>query len=370
MTHHVPDWHGVQIYYYEEDKDGLILDCVRPLFERLRPEVEQLCFTRHWRRGPHLRLGILTTGKTFRDVVRPEVETTVGRYLATHPSTARVDEEKLLAVHRQLALEEHERGPLVPFYPDNSIQYDPFDRRIDVLGSEAAARLLERFYDETNQVAFEMLDHVRRGHSRLTVALDLMFATAHAMWPDIRRGFISYRSHAEGFIVRASNPEGRRARCEETYRSRSAALKQRLTAILEILDSGSRDNRRGEVPFIVEWVAIMERFRALVEPLIAAGDISFSAGEAQQENRTWDPELLRHSTFHRLLQSNSARLTFMREDLGFLCYRWMLNLLYLHLNRIGIRPVERFMLCYLAASTVEDLFGISANDFVAAEPGR
>lgn len=370
MTHQALQWHGAQIYYYDEDKDNLILDCVRPLFERLGPAVERRSFTRHWLRGPHLRLGILTTGEHFRDVVRPEIEANAGRYLAECPSTIPVDEEKLLAVHRRLAVEERQTGPFEPLYPDNFIQFEPYDRRIDVLGSEAAAGLLERFYDETNQIAFQMLDHVRSGGNRSTLALDLMFATAHAMWPGIQRGFISYRSHAEGFIVRASDPEARRARCDEIYESQAEGLKRRLAANLEALDGRSGTAESATIPFVVEWVTTLERIREAAEPLIAAGDISFSAGRSSDERRTWDRELLGHSTFHRHLQSNSARLAFMESDVDFLRFRWMLNMLYLHLNRIGLRPVERFLLCHLAASTVEDHFGISANDFVAMEPAR
>jgi hypothetical protein len=357
-------WHCAQIHYYDGDRtDDLILDCVRPLLQALAPDIERGFFLRHWLRGPHLRVCLSAPEATFREVLRPRLEAIVGSHLAGHPSKVAIDETSLLAAHRQLAAREQEEGPLAPLEPDNSIRYRPHDRRLRVLQSEAAACLLEDFYCETTPLVFDMLDHVRAGgrSARLTLALDLMLATAHTQWPDIRRGFISFRSHAEGFIVQAADPAARRAQCQETYRSQADRLGKRLGAILDGLDQ----HREG-VPFVGSWVACLARFRAAADALIAAGEVSFAAADPREGDARWDPSLLQHSRFHQLLQDNGARLAFMREDPGFLGFRLMLNYLYLHLNRLGVRPFERGLLCHLAAATVEDRFGISAEDFVAA----
>ncbi|RZQ63941.1 thiopeptide maturation pyridine synthase [Amycolatopsis suaedae] len=354
------EWQGIQVYYYEENKDGLILDCVRPLFDRLAPRVEQLFFTRHWLRGPHLRLSFHADEALRAGLIVPETERAVTRYLAEHPSTAEFDERELLATHRAVAVQEQEPGPLEPLHPDNSLRYAPHDRRIQVLGSTAAAELLEGFYTATNAMVFAALERVRAGESRLTLALDLMMATAHAMWPGIDRGFISYRSHAEGFIVRAADPAARRASCDEMYRSQAAALRERLVAVLDTLDNGT-----DSVPFVTDWVTVLRGFRERAEPLIASGDLTFAAAERGYAQRDWDPAMLEHSTFHRLLQGDGGRMEQLQRDPAFLGFRFALNYLYLHLNRIGIRPVERFLLCHLIAGAVEDHYRISANDFVA-----
>ncbi len=34
-------WHSAHIYYYEPDKDALLLDAIRPLLHQLRPVVER-----------------------------------------------------------------------------------------------------------------------------------------------------------------------------------------------------------------------------------------------------------------------------------------------------------------------------------------
>ncbi|GAA4874115.1 thiopeptide maturation pyridine synthase [Saccharopolyspora cebuensis] len=355
-------WRGLQVYFYAEDKDDLLLDCVRPLFGRVAARTERLLFTRHWLRGPHLRLAF----RAPDDTVVPTAEREITRYLAAHPSTARVDERALLATHRRLAEQEQEPGPLTPLHPDNSVQHAPHDRRVPVLGGAAAAALLEDFYHETNDTAFDMLAHVRAGGDRLVLALDLMLATAHALWPGIDRGFISYRSHAEGFIVRAADPAARRAFCEERYRAQSLLLRERLTAVLACLDGGG-----GDVPFITDWVAVLARYRAAAEPLIGSGELSFAAAQRSPEQggaerRGWDEGMLAHSTFHQLLQGEGGRMEQLQRDPAFLGYRFALNYLYLHLNRIGLRPVERFLLCHLISDAVEEHYGISAHDFVAS----
>ncbi len=84
-------WHSAHIYYYEPDKDALILDAIRPLCHQLRPVVERAYVIRHWRQGPHLRLHVRTDPQTWATTVQPQLEHTIGDYL---------------------------RGPLTPWYPD------------------------------------------------------------------------------------------------------------------------------------------------------------------------------------------------------------------------------------------------------------
>jgi hypothetical protein len=43
-------------------------------------------------------------------------------------------------------------------------------------------------------------------------------------------------------------------------------------------------------------------------------------------------------------------------------YRLVLNYMYLHFTRLGLTPIERFLLCHLTANAVEDCYGISAME--------
>lgn len=171
-------WQSAHVYYYDEQKDALLLDCIQPLFAQARPITPRLFFVRHWLRGPHLRLRFYCSSMQFAATLKPLIESTVGGYLRQHPSTTRLDEEQLKPLYATLARQEQETGPLFPLYPDNSIQYLPYDRRLQVLGSEALASLLEDFYVDTNDLAFAMLAYLRQGHSLLTLCFDLMITVA------------------------------------------------------------------------------------------------------------------------------------------------------------------------------------------------
>src|SRR5262249_1734713 len=64
---HAPNhWHSTQIHYYDDDKDGLLLDAVRPLIDDVAADVERVFFVRHWLRGPHVRLCVLAGDDVFR----------------------------------------------------------------------------------------------------------------------------------------------------------------------------------------------------------------------------------------------------------------------------------------------------------------
>ncbi len=348
-------WHNVCVYY-ADNQDDLVLDCIRPLFGGLgqRPRF----FVRHWLRGPHVRLRVLETTDCFDRAVMPVITDQVGGWLATHPSMACLDESELLAVHEWLARRERELGPLSPFYPDNSIQRLPCDRRIDVLGSEAAASLLEDFYVDTNELVFAMLEHIRGGANRLSLALDLMWATAHGPRSSITRGYVSYRSHTEAKIMTAEDPEALRSFFAEHYRTRAPALIERLGQVLATLDGHG-----GDVPFVRDWAQAMNRLRRRAWPLLDSGDLTLPTSSPG----VWfNDEVTAHSAFHQALAANPAFLEMMRTSQGFHLYRVVINCLYLHLTRLGITPFERSLLGYLAAETVEERFGVSAIDHVLA----
>src|SRR5437660_4465384 len=247
-------WRNASIYYYDKEKDHLLLDCVRPVFATLAPALQNAFFVRHWLRGPHVRLCFLTTDEVMQKVVKPCLEERVGAYVHTHPSQTVLDEEKMRAIYQNMAQLEQEAGPILPLYPDNTIQYLPYDRRLHVLKNDLLASIIEQFYVEANEFVFNMLDAIRRGEDRLLLSLDLLFTTAHKMiWP-ITRGIISYRSHAESFIARTPNPAAMRDFFEKKYQLYASELTARLRQLLEALDC-----HNDTFPFILEWGALVER---------------------------------------------------------------------------------------------------------------
>jgi hypothetical protein len=66
------------------------------------------------------------------------------------------------------------------------------------------------------------------------------------------------------------------------------------------------------------------------------------------------------STFVRELMTNRHFHDHVLPSAPFRHYRLLLNLLYLQLTRLGVRPAERFLLGHLIANTVEDVYGLDA----------
>ncbi|MET8146127.1 thiopeptide maturation pyridine synthase [Sphaerisporangium sp. NPDC005288] len=369
-----PAWHCAHVYYHAPDKDGLLLDAVRPLLDGLRGRVEAAYVLRHWRQGPHLRINVKAAPPVWREVVRPRIDEVVGAYLREHPSTTVLDPDQSLTRHRLMAVREQEHGPLTPWPPDNSIRDAPYDSRRHVLGSEEAVELLTAFYADSTPLLFAMLDHVRAGEDgKLGLALSLMLTVAHTSHP-IARSYLSYRMHAEGFITWAADPDAARAGFERDFAQRREALTGRVRDVVAALD----DPAAPPVPFVREWAALLERYRARAGALMDQGRLPqpmTRPGEAL-EARLGDLPVPRREPgeLQRLIFDSAAYHEAVFTDPGFLRYRVLLNYTYLHLTRMGLTPLDRFRMCHLLADAVEEVYGVSALDslrrFAAAREPR
>jgi hypothetical protein len=348
-------WHSIHVHYYDSDKDALVLRAVRPLFRRVADRVAAAYFTRHWRQGPHLRLHLRCDDDTFATVVWPAARDIVGDFLARHPSTRRLDPDRELAAHQGLAALEGEAGPLLPWYPDNSVRVAPYDAREQALGGPDLAAFLADFHTATTGFAFRVIEEVS-GPGRVAVGFDLMIAAAHVLSGlELTRAFVSFRSHAEGFLCgEFPDSAGLRAAWDAHYAGNRAALVDRIGAVTAALAAGS-----AALPYVHDWLTVVQPLRDRAARLAADGALSGGADAAGEAM------LGAVSPFHRTLFAN-PKWPGTRSSPDFVTYRLMLSLTYLLMTRVGITPGERFLLCHLAANAVEDRYGISAVALVDA----
>lgn len=357
-----PAWHCVHVYYHAPDKDGLLLDAVRPLLDGLRGDIEAAYVLRHWRQGPHLRINVKATPAVWERVVRPRVDEVIGAYLREHPSTAALDPAGSLPRHRLLAMREQERGPLTPWPPDNSIREAPYDSRRHVLNTDEEAELLAAFYVDADPLLFDMLEHVRAGHDGKTgLALSLMLTIAHTS-QRIDRSYLSFRMHAEGYLTWAADPDAARASFDRAYQERREALTRRVRDVVACLD----DPGAPPVPFVREWAALLDRYRPviaemledgrLVQPVLEPGQ-AFTARPGEPPAPQREP-----SELQRLVFDSPAYHAAIFASPAFRRYRVLLNYTYLHLTRLGLTPLDRFRTCHLLANAVEDVYGLSGLD--------
>ncbi|MFD5066806.1 thiopeptide maturation pyridine synthase [Streptomyces sp. NPDC058369] len=362
-------WRSFHVHYYEQDRNALLLDAVRPFVERIAPQVNGVHYLLHWLRGPHVRLHVDAAPEVFDSLVLPALDELVRGHLAARPSTAVVDTAAMLAQHERLAGLEHEAGPLSPLLPDNTVHEAPYDRRLHVHGGPQAADLLADFYNETTPFAFEMIERLRGGAQLAGLAFDTMIASAHGLsGVELRQGFVSFRSHAEAFLSWWPEAEGLREAWDRHYAAHSGLLATRVRAVLRSVEAAEKAPGAGGSGLVPRWLAaaapVLRRGRAL----IAAGDLSMDPPWAGRTSLD-DPEvaeLARRSTFHNHRRPEGVEV----DRLWFDQYRLTLNYTYLHLTRLGLSPVERFLLCHLAANTAEDLYGVPATGVLLPAPGE
>lgn len=362
----VAAWHSVHIHYHD-NPDELILDAVRPLLDRLSPHVDKAYWIRHWQRGPHLRLNLRTTPRAWDEIVHAALQEIIGGYLAVHPSTTVLDEPAEAARHERLAVQEWETGPLRPWVPNNTIRYEPYDARLHVMGSQTCADLQADFHTDTTELVFAILAAVRGGADRLVIALALMFAYARiSLEPGITRGYMSYFSHATAFFNRRGSPKSVQAEFDRHYERSRKSLAELLNEALNTIEANGTIT-----PFITHWVSIARRYRQRSEPLIANGQIQWRHLDDQPLGNMF------RGTGTGILadvRANDAWRTEVYESTWNQSHRLVLNFQYQLLSRLGIVPAQRYLLCHLAARTVQDVYGVSAVEqfrrFLDAHPNR
>ncbi|GAB1819011.1 thiopeptide maturation pyridine synthase [Herbidospora sp. RD11066] len=332
--------HSLQIRYYDPDKTGLILDCVRPLFEHL----DDPSFVRHWRRGPHLRLDFRAASDDRLLVV---TEAITG-YLRKHPSTTLLDPDEYLEPHRLLAIREHETGPLTPWYPDNTLQAEPHDDRMRIFGGRPLADLVDTAAAESSLLAFGTLDRIRTGELALFgVAIDLMVAVAHVSVPPIGRGYMSYRSHVSAAIAASENPDAITVAFDAKYRENARGLRATVVDVVRTIDDGE------PAQHVQDWIAFTHRQKERALPLLANAEIDLDT-----PGQPADPRRHPVDYFDVLMSTDRYRTEVLESD-WFRAHRLAVNLLYAHLARLGVTPIQRHLFCHLIASAVEEEWGVS-----------
>lgn len=348
-------WRSVNVFHHDSDRTDLLLDAVRPFVTAVAPSVSRVYYQPHWRRGPNVRIPIEASAETFDDVVRPAVADVLEEYVRAHPSAVALDERAAHAQHVRLAEQERERGPLTPWAPNNTVEIEPHDQRLHVLGGPAAADLLADYYVDTNDIVFEILDWVRGGGSKMALAVDLFIGAANRFLPPVTYGYLSFRGHADAFM--AKMPDGLRERFDRVYEANAEHFRQRVVEITAAADHHD----------VIRFSALLDsllRHRNQANELIKSGELALNTdenGDPEAWGSTWSAWSDR-SPFHRVLGGHRAAADQLGDWNAFQQYRVVLNWLYLNMYRLGIGELERNLICHVVSRAVEDVHGVTAMD--------
>ncbi|MDT0303590.1 thiopeptide maturation pyridine synthase [Streptomonospora wellingtoniae] len=344
-------WQAIHVHYSDDNQDRLILDAVRPLFERVAADVPEAYFTPHWRRGPHLRLLFRAGDEVFHDVVRPAARDVVGAFLRDRPATTKLDEARVLPLHERLAEREGEKGPLRPFQPNNTLTVERYDPRLHMLGNRETAELQARFYVAATPLAFAMIEGTPDPGDRRRLAFALLIATVHAFTATgLAQSYATFRSHAEAFLATTPGGEEYRSEWDAQYTRYAERFETELVEALATVD-GHRDS----VPFLRQWVDTMRPVERDVRALQHVGTLHMPPADLSAPR----------SEFHRALAASPGAAAVLQGP-EFTVFRQLINYFYLHLTRIGLSAMERNALCHIAANTAERHYGMTALEMFAA----
>lgn len=351
-------WQSIHLYYYDNNKDDLLLDCIRPLFATLRERgwLERCYFTRHWRGGSHIRLQMYADAERFRSEIEPYVRKTVEAYLQAHPSTVQIDEQAARKQYERRSLAAPVASAYVPLRPNNSLESADYEDLSATVGSASAASLLEEYYVETTDLAFTLLEHTRNNYTaRLNVCFDQLVAlVATSPFLSIKRAYMSYRSHVEAYITcepQIEEPRARRSRLESAYAQRHAVILKRVQRLLASIEQTPE-----QLPvWLASAIEIYQRYGQRAFQEANAGTLRLKTNEDFEAQK--DHVRLEESAYRTAVVNNVAVLQASNTPV-IVAHRIELNFLYLQLSRIGMLNEDRYILDYYIASAIEEIFAI------------
>ena len=317
-------------------QDELILGLLRDVVDA---SASPVTFTRHWRRGAHLRVD-WKPGAGADDGHGIAIEERLREWVRLHPSKDPQDESQYLEQATLLARLEHYDGQLLPRAPNNTVMPGRWLTRARSLGSEEAAEAWQHFDVACNAVVFALVEQ-RRSDPHATMIAALMFATAQEFFPPLESGYLSFRSHVEAFLANTRDGECVRA----GWRSRYRGVQSRLRGELDRVRSESHS-----VP-VQAWLAAAAELTRVSIGLVSSGKLAMPVFDPRRAG-------MDGSSFHTELSQDEAAVESLALSQQFTAYRVALNGLYRVFARAGLAPLERFEWCYLASRTVEDHFQI------------
>ncbi|GAA2094592.1 thiopeptide-type bacteriocin biosynthesis protein [Streptomyces albiaxialis] len=275
------EWLSAHVYH-AGNRIPLLVECVDPLFARLRAEglADGCYFLRHWLEGPHIRLRIRPADGALPRVLE-EVEAAVHAFLRRRPSVYDPENDLSDAQYRQRFLLEfseeqwQERyGPdlvRMPRRPNNSLAYVAYEPELERYGGPAGVELAEWQADRSSALVLELLKAARTHIKsvRLGIAGQVMAALALGLLEDVPRtaAFLEWRVAAWEHLFR-----DRHAEYEAAYRRMAPSLGTRVEDLYEGVVRGRTERLAG---FVRQWAEHGAELREPVDAAAARGELRF-----------------------------------------------------------------------------------------------
>ncbi|HEU4711118.1 MAG TPA: lantibiotic dehydratase C-terminal domain-containing protein [Pyrinomonadaceae bacterium] len=241
----------------------------------------------------------------------------------------------------------------------------------DSFSGTAATSFFTELLSDATPLLLDQLEAIAdKRASRMAVALDIMIAHLPAIdiariFPDrypyakkdaeFPTAFPVYRSHADGFFVLSKDAAQTRAQFDAQYESRRAALHERITTVSSQFKGGQVVSEVGN-----QWNELAGKYLLRADDAVRSGALKVK----WDTGYLGDSHSLAGSLFHRIVQRAPGLRSFLSLDPGYLAARTMMSGLYLVINNLGLRLVDRVFLCHAISRSCEDLYNVEATSII------
>lgn len=346
-------WHWLRVYYFEACKDELVLDAVWPALRKMAAHGDHPpgFFQRDWVGGPNVLVGVDPARTTER--LRGDGADIIRNHLREHPSRSDLTIGEFRAQMASVALRE-----LRPRLIDSALQSNntlltdcappiaPLRRDCTMADEELA------FLCRSAEIVVPWLRMVRDGTTgRAAIAEQVLIALAWVGSPDGLTASASFYSHSHGFLG-FTDRDGRLAR---QFAQRDAGEDGQATRQLLQTTLASLRSSTGLPPGMTDFVALLRRTLPRLRDAVESGAIARIPFEELKPTLTYSEEPERAAVQRRLQ-------VLLNESAAMRAWQITVNFVYLMLNQLGVRPLERILACYLLASATATLYGVQPEE--------
>ena len=288
---------------------------------------------------------------------------------------------------KKLAVAELEPPPYEPLLANNSVtpaNYEP-SRTLNV---PALLQAKEHFLSACVGLQIDLAELKRESANLLYVALILMMAElASRFRPDgVRRGYVSYRSHAEYFFANFDST----GKLREQMNAVDQRFRDQIDPNLKVLIDGDITELSLPAPLpdlLARWRQVVDETFPFTQAVVRDNHAAFIEGTDTTtmednflsladeitadlpERFRPDPEqVATGSVVGSALQHEEGRRLFRSAE--FIAYRASVNFFYLLLPLLDVPPARKFMLCHLTANAVERVFSVDWRDWIPEAHAR
>ncbi|MFC4767672.1 lantibiotic dehydratase C-terminal domain-containing protein [Effusibacillus consociatus] len=339
------NWHAIHIYLHDTQMHTpFLLEQIKPLLEKYGNNQNiRSFFLRHWKKGPHIQSHIGFPTEADTDALLEELVSYLQQEIFKYAAKTPLTEEQVVKQYKQLSVFELENDYL-PLEQDLTVKIQESVLRNDIWGDKGTEEV-RAYYVDTNNMVLEVLGQPEG--AKFKNLIYLMLAAVESLG-DRSRHQLSYRSHAEAFLNRFDQKGVIRNVFEEQFQNNKSFLTQLIEE--ELLKSDLFHTWTNFYKGLIQKTLPLIEQRELVLP---EADTYMKIIEQKGWNQGYEGTI---SDFHQTL-NNIPEYAEIKRSTEFKSKRLVLNLLYLTFAQLGVKPTEKFMLCYSVSRWFEERLG-------------